>query len=91
MWNLIKSDKKELTHKMETDSKISNPNLCLPKGKHWHEEWIGIYTLPHTKSISNKDVLYSTGKSTQYAVITCMGKESEEKSGKISEKESPYT
>ena len=27
--------------------------------------------------INNKDLLYSTGNSTQYSVITCMGKETE--------------
>ena len=26
--------------------------------------------------MSIKDLLYSTGKSTQYSVVTCMGKES---------------
>ena len=38
---------------------------------------IGIYALLYTKSISNKDLLYSTGISTQYSVMACMGKESE--------------
>ena len=33
-----------------------------------------MYTLLYT---SNKDLLYSTGNSTQYSVITYMGKESE--------------
>ena len=35
------------------------------------------YTLPYTKQINNKDLLYSTGKYTQCFVITYMGKESE--------------
>ena len=35
-----------------------------------------IYTLPYIKQIINKDLLYSTGKSTQYSVMTYMGKES---------------
>ena len=30
----------------------------------------------HIKLIINKDLLYSTGKSTQYSVVTYMGKES---------------
>lgn len=33
MWHLIKNDTKELSHKTETDSKVSKPNLQLPKGK----------------------------------------------------------
>ena len=36
---------------------------------------INIYTLLYIKLIINKDLLYSTGNSTQYSVITSMGKE----------------
>lgn len=36
-WNLVKNGMKELLHKTETDSKISKPNVWLPKGKHWGE------------------------------------------------------
>ena len=35
------------------------------------------YTLLYIKQIINKDLLYSTMKSTQYSIITYMGKESE--------------
>ena len=42
MWNIIKNDTKELTHK--TDSKISKPDLGLPQGMDW-EVGICIYTL----------------------------------------------
>ena len=35
-----------------------------------------MYTLLYTKYIINKDLLYRTGNSTQYSVITYMGKES---------------
>ena len=38
---------------------------------------INIYTLLDIKQITNKGLLYSTGKSTQYSVTTYMGKESE--------------
>ena len=38
---------------------------------------IDIYTLIHMEWISNKNLLYSTGKSTQYSVVTYMGKEPE--------------
>ena len=39
---------------------------------------INIYTLLYTKQITNKDLLYSIGNSTQYPVVTYKGKESEE-------------
>ena len=38
---------------------------------------IKIYTLLYIKKIINKDLLYSTENSTQYSVITYVGKESE--------------
>ena len=37
-----------------------------------------INTLLYIKQITNKNLLYSTGNSTQYSVITYMGKESKE-------------
>ena len=44
-------------------------------GINW-EIVIDIYTLLYIKQITNKDLLYSTGNSTQYSVMTYMGKES---------------
>ena len=44
-------------------------------GINW-EIGIDIYTLLHIKQITNKNLLYSTGNSTQYSVMTYMGKES---------------
>ena len=38
-----------------------------------------IYTWLYTEYVTNKDLLYSTGNSTQYSVMALMGKESEEK------------
>ena len=38
---------------------------------------IGVYILLYTKSIRNKDLLYSLGKSIQYFMIAYMRKESE--------------
>lgn len=35
MWNLMKNDTGQLVNKTESDSKISKPNVCLPKGKPW--------------------------------------------------------
>ena len=57
-------------------------NLWLPKGKrggggiNW-EFGINIHTLLYIKQKINKDILYSTGNSTQYSVITYVRKESE--------------
>ena len=44
-------------------------------GINW-EIGIDIYTLLYIKLITNKDLLYSTGNSIQYSVMTYMGKES---------------
>ena len=38
---------------------------------------INIYTLLYIKYIGNKDLWYSTGNSTQYSLVTDMGKESD--------------
>ena len=48
----------------------------LEGGMDW-EIGIGIYTLLYTKSIGNKDLLYSSGKSIQYFAIVYMGTEYE--------------
>ena len=37
---------------------------------------IDIYTLLYIKYITNKNLLYSTGNSTQYSVLAYLGKES---------------
>ena len=44
-------------------------------GINW-EIGIDIYTLLYINYITNKDLLYSTGNSTQCSVMTYMGKES---------------
>ena len=38
---------------------------------------IDIDTLLYIKQITNKNLLHSTGNSTQFSVMTCKGKESE--------------
>ena len=38
---------------------------------------IDMYTLLYLKWITNKDLLYSTGNSAEYSIITYMGKEFE--------------
>ena len=44
-------------------------------GINW-EFGIDIYTLLYIKQITNKDLLYSIGNSTQNSILTCMEKES---------------
>ena len=55
-------------------------NLWVTRGEreggiNW-EIGIDIYTLLYIREITNKDLLYSTGNSTQYSVMTDMRKES---------------
>ena len=64
VWRFLKKVKIELPY----DPAI--PLLGNPSG-------INIYTVLCIKQIINKDLLYSTGNSTQYAMITYMGKKSE--------------
>ena len=47
-------------------------------GINW-EIGIGTYTLLYIKEITNKDLLYSSGNSTQYSVMTFMGEESKKR------------
>ena len=59
--------------------------ILLPRGKedggiNW-EIGIYIYTLLYIKWITNKGLLYSTGNSTQYSVMTYMGKNLKKKNG----------
>ena len=55
------------------------------RGINW-EIGIDIYTLRYIKQITNKDLLYSTGSSTQYSVMAYMGKESKKKKSGYMEK-----
>ena len=41
------------------------------------EVGIDMYTLLYVEWMSNNDLLYSTGKCTQWSVVTYLGKESE--------------
>ena len=50
-------------------------NLWLPDGKGWEggidwETGIDVYTPLYLKQITNKGLLYSTGNSAQYSLIT---------------------
>ena len=44
----------------------------------WYQELgINMHTVLYIKQITKKDLLYSPGNSTQYSVMTAMGKRSE--------------
>ena len=63
----------EFVYKTEVDSQIQKTNLWLPGyeewgGKNW-EIGIDIYTLLYIKQITNKNLLYNTGNSTQYSIV----------------------
>ena len=78
MWNLKKNGTNELIYK--TESQMQKTNLGYQGGKrgigiNW-EIGIDTYTLLYIKQVTNKDLLYSTGNSTQYSVMAYMGKES---------------
>ena len=53
------------------------------KSQDWYffffqEEGHPMYVLLYIKLVTNKDLLYGTGSSTQYSVMTYMGNDSEE-------------
>ena len=77
---ILKNGTNELIYKTEIDSQMQKTNLWLPgvkggRGINW-EVGIYIYILLYTKQITNKDLLYSTGNSSQYSVMAYMEKES---------------
>ena len=67
----------ELIYKTEIESRMWKTNLWLPGGKgiNW-EIGTDIYTLLYMKQTTKKDLLYGTGNSTLYSLITYRGKES---------------
>lgn len=76
-----KNDTKELIHKTGT-VKDFDTKLIVTKGDRLWEgiKWeVGtdIFPLLYIEWLGNKDLLYSPGKSTQYSVVTYMGKEFE--------------
>ena len=79
--NFKKNNTNELIHKTETDIQISKTNLGYQRGNMWagginQELGMNIYTLPYIRWITNNSLLYITGNSAQYSVITYMRKES---------------
>ena len=55
----------------------------LEGGINW-EVGIGICTVLYAILTSNKDLIYSTGKSTQYSLMVYVGKESEKETDSLS-------
>ena len=58
---------------------ILKSNIWLPKGKPWErginwEDGIDKHTLLYIEYMTNKDLMYKTGRSTQCSVITYMRK-----------------
>ena len=77
---ILKNGTNEPIYKTEIESQMQKTNLWLPgvkgrRGINW-ETGSDIYTLLYIKQITNKNLLYSTGNSTQYSVMTYMGTES---------------
>ena len=75
-----KNSTNEPINKTEIEPQMQKTNLWLPRGKgqgeiNW-ETGIDIYTILYIKQITNKNLVYSTGNSTQYSVMTYMGIES---------------
>lgn len=42
IWN-VKNDANELTYKAETDLQTQKTDLCLPKGKGWESNKLGVW------------------------------------------------
>ena len=73
---IFRNDTKELIYKTETDSQTQKINVW-EKGRINLGFGIERYTPLYIKYRNIKDLLYSTGKYSQYSVITYNGKESE--------------
>ena len=74
MWNLKTMVQINLLTKQKQSCRCRKQTYGYQEGNgngrlNW-ELWIGIYTLLYIKQITNKDLLYGTGNSIQYFVIT---------------------
>ena len=78
MWNFKKMAQIYVQNKNSVTD-VENKLKVARGWSRWRINWetgIDIYTLLYTKWITNKDSLYSTENSTQYSVMTYMGKKS---------------
>ena len=74
MWNLKKMIQTSIFTKQKQTHRLRE-QLMVTRKKEWRGriDWefgIDMYTLLYLKWITNMDVLYSTGNSAQYSVIT---------------------
>ena len=70
IYEILKNGTNEPIYKIEIIGRKAGQG-----GINW-EIGTDIYTLLYIKQITNKDLLYTTGNSSQYSVMTYMGKES---------------
>ena len=80
VWNLKKSGTNVLIYKgnrVTVEKQTYGYQGVRLQGRINWEIGTDVYTLLYVKQITNKDLLYSIGNSTQYSVMTYMGKESE--------------
>ena len=80
MWNL-KNGTNKLIYKTEIESQIQKTNMITMGGRGGRRDKLGdwdwhIHATIYIKQVTNKDLLYSTGNSTQYSVMTYKRKES---------------
>ena len=74
---ILKKGKNELIYETEIELQMQKTNLWLQGVRGGRINWkIGtdIYTVLYIKQITNKDLLNSTGNSTQSSAIVYMGK-----------------
>ena len=79
MWNLKQTVQMNLFTKQKQNHSCRKQSYGYPKGTGGGISWetgIDIYTLLHIKQVTNKDLLYRIGNSTQFSVMAYMGKES---------------
>ena len=74
---LKKNGTNELIYRTEKELQIQKTILWLPRGKGRRDKLeIGtdMYALLYIQWITNKDLMYSTGNSTQYSIMTYIKK-----------------
>ena len=78
-WELIKMIQKNLFAKQKQTQGFGNHTYSYQRGNAGGringEVGTGLYTPWYTKSVSNKDLLYSTGNATQFSVMACKGQQ----------------
>ena len=76
-WNLKKSHTNELVCNRNRVKDVENQFMVIKEERGRGINWqigIDIYTLLYIKQTTNKNLLHSTRKSTQYSIVIYMGK-----------------